>query len=281
MRTDCNKRAVVRRRTKTQQIVFRDLKDIPAPRHVTGYDFSRTVLGLLFSGFSRPSSSAACQGFKFFLILFPPSETFCHLVSLARQGLTRRPMSFGFSWTGRLEGKQRMDTTTKIVLILAVVAIVALFRFDKDLVLIIKALGNIFKLKVSKHRGTENRARSGKTTSGGRSAAIAPAAHPPQPFRLSPWLSRRRLKISLSLVLAGSLIAMPVWWWNCHSEFWKLELANHITDTWTWWTQSPNAITHEVPGRRTLQSLTGLLDDYANVLANDPHRVIELWVVDH
>jgi hypothetical protein len=74
---------------------------------------------------------------------------------------------------------------------------------------------------------------------------------------------------------------MPLWWWNRHSEAWKVVVSDHIAEAWGLWKQDPKVPLHEVQSGRTLQGLTRLLDDYADILGRDPHRVIEVWVVDH
>jgi len=38
---------------------------------------------------------------------------------------------------------------------------------------------------------------------------------------------------------------------------------------------------HEAQSGATLHGLTRLLDDYADMQSHDPHRAIEVWVVDH
>jgi hypothetical protein len=45
--------------------------------------------------------------------------------------------------------------------------------------------------------------------------------------------------------------------------------------------QGPKEPVHVVQSGHTLQGLTQLIDGYADILARDPHRVIEVWVVDH
>jgi hypothetical protein len=47
------------------------------------------------------------------------------------------------------------------------------------------------------------------------------------------------------------------------------------------WKQNPREPVHIAQSGATLQGLTQLLDGYANALGRDPHRVIEVWVVDH
>jgi hypothetical protein len=166
-----------------------------------------------------------------------------------------------------------------------VVVIVALVLYEK-IEIIIKALGNIyFKLAGTRRKrsGGKQKAsfvRLGASNSTGR-AAIALPVTPVEPFYFLAWFSRYWLKISVSLALVLLLIVTPFWWWNRHSEFWKLELSHHISEAWGLWKQDPKAPRHEPQGRHTLQGLTRLLDGYADVLARDPHRVIEVWVVDH
>jgi hypothetical protein len=98
---------------------------------------------------------------------------------------------------------------------------------------------------------------------------------------LPAWFSWRWIKISISLVLILVLIATPLWWWHSHTEAWKLVLSDHISEAWALWKQGPKEPVHETQSSHTLQRLTQLLDDYANTLGRDPHRVIEVWVVDH
>lgn len=169
-----------------------------------------------------------------------------------------------------------MNTNVLLILAVTVVLIVALFRFNKDILIIIKIVGNYIKLKIS------NRPRvfpPQKTqVPGGQS--IAPPAPPLEAFYFPAWFSRHRLRVLVPLVLM-LVVFMPFLWWNCHPEFWKLELSNHISEAWSLWKQGPKAPMHVVQSGHTLQGLTRLLDDYADILGRDPHRVIELWVADH
>ena len=94
-------------------------------------------------------------------------------------------------------------------------------------------------------------------------------------------LFRRWLKLAVALTLMLALIVMPMWWWHRHSEAWKLVLSDHIAESWALVKQGRKEPVHVVKSGHTLQGLTQLLDGYADILARDPHRVIELWVVDH
>jgi hypothetical protein len=89
------------------------------------------------------------------------------------------------------------------------------------------------------------------------------------------------LKTSVSLALILLLIGAPLWWWHRHSEAWRLVLSDHIAESWALVKQGRKEPVHVVKSGHTLQGLTQLIDGYADVLARDPHRVIELWVVDH
>jgi hypothetical protein len=180
-----------------------------------------------------------------------------------------------------------MNTNEKILLIIAVVVVViAALVLYEEIVITIKALGNIyFKLAGKRRRRAaakkkESSARLG-TSNSTDSAAILPPAPPPEPPHLPVRLFPRWLKLAIPLVLLLALIVMPVWWWNCHSEFWKIELSHHISEAWGLWKQGPREPTRDTQSGPTLQGLTRLLDGYADILGRDPHRVIELWVVDH
>ena len=157
-----------------------------------------------------------------------------------------------------------------LIITVAVVAIVALFRFDKDFIFIWKIVGNYIKLKISN--------RPPKRPEPKISPLQLPAP-PVKPPVLPAWLFRHCLKISVSLVLI--LLLMPLWWWHRHTEAWKLVLSDHISEVWALWKQGPKEPVHVAQSSHTLQRLTQLLDDYANMLGRDPHRAIEVWVVDH
>ena len=175
-----------------------------------------------------------------------------------------------------------MDTSVKIVLILtaAVVAIVALFRFDKDFIFIAKLVGNYFKLKISNRpRGPNSKGiPAGRRKPG--TSPLPPPAPLAEPFRFPAWFSRHWLRLAVALALVLALM-VPTWWWHSHSEAWKLELSDHIAESWALLKQGRKEPVHVVKSGHTLHGLTQLLDGYADILARDPHRVIELWVVDH
>lgn len=161
------------------------------------------------------------------------------------------------------------------LLVMAVVAIVALFRFNKKFRLRIKWLGNLFALDGSNDPPKTPR----KISSMART--IEPPTTLPQPSPFPAWFSGRRIKISISLVLIFALIATPLWWWTRHSEAWKVVLSDRIAESWALWKQDPHTPVHEAQSGTTLHGLTRLLDDYANIQSRDPHRAIEVWVVDH
>jgi hypothetical protein len=108
-----------------------------------------------------------------------------------------------------------------------------------------------------------------------------PPSPPPEPTHLPAWPFRRWLKISVPLVLILVLIVVPLWWWHRHSEAWKIVLSDHIAESWVLWKQGAHEPVHVAQSGATLQGLTQLLDGYANALGRDPHRMIEIWVVDH
>ena len=170
------------------------------------------------------------------------------------------------------------ETIFLSLLVMAVLAIFVLLRYKKNFELIGKGLGNYIKLKGSNDPPPKTRYKKFSPDSG---KSVAPPAPPPQPSRFPAWLSRRWLKISVPLALILVLIVMPFWWWNRHSEAWKLVLSDHIAEAWALVKQGPKEPVHVVKSGHTLQGLTQLLDVYADVLGRDPHRVIEVWVVDH
>lgn len=163
------------------------------------------------------------------------------------------------------------------LLVMAVVAIVALFRFNKKFRLRIKWLGNLFALDGSNDPPKIPR----KTGSTADRKSIEQSAALPEPSHLRAWFSWRRLTISVSLALVLLVIIMPLWWWNRHSEAWKVVLSDRIAESWALWKQYPHTPVHEAQSGVTLHGLTRLLDDYANIQSRDPHRAIEVWVVDH
>jgi len=163
------------------------------------------------------------------------------------------------------------------LLVMAVVAIVALFRFNKKFRLRIKWLGNLFALDGSNDPPKTPR----KIGSTADRKPIAPPTTLPRPSRFPAWFSWRGLKISISIALVLLVIATPLWWWNRHSEAWKVVLSDRIAQSWDLWKQDPHTPVHEAQSGATLHGLTRLLDDYADMQSHDPHRAIEVWVVDH
>jgi len=167
-----------------------------------------------------------------------------------------------------------MNANVAIPLIIALflVVIVALFRFDKDFIFIWKALGNSIKLRITNRPPKRPEPKV---------FPIQPPTLQKPPLLLA-WLSRHRLKIFISLALILLLIvSLPFWWWHRHSEAWKLVLSDHLAESWALWKQGPQEPVDVVQSGQTLQGLTRLLDDYAYMQSRDPHRLIELWVVDH
>lgn len=168
------------------------------------------------------------------------------------------------------------------VVVMAVVAIVAIF-LNQKIGFTFKGPGASLKLTGTKSQPVADKepsARLSKSASTGRSKLIVS----PAPPSLQPswsWLSRRRLKISVSLVLILVVTATPLWWWQRHSEAWKIVLSDHIAESWALLKQGAHEPVHVAQSGATLQGLTHLLDGYANALGRDPHRVIEVWVVDH
>jgi hypothetical protein len=172
------------------------------------------------------------------------------------------------------------------VLVVASVAIVALFILKERIKRIIfKLFGAMLDVQVSesKDKGLDDRppkARPKKALPG-EPKSIMPPAPPPEPSPLSARFSWHRLKIAVSLALILPVIVTPLWWWNRHSEAWKVVLSDHIAESWALWKQDPHKPVHVAQSGATLHGLTQLLDDYANMQSRDPHRVIEVWVVDH
>ncbi|MBZ5494087.1 MAG: hypothetical protein LAO76_24455 [Acidobacteriia bacterium] len=168
------------------------------------------------------------------------------------------------------------------VVVMAVVAVIALFLYEK-IAITLKGLGGaLLKLTGSKKPPVSDKdpssAHLGESASADGLAIASPAALR-ESSRFPAWLSRHWLKISVTLTFA--FVVMPFWWWNCHPEAWKLELSTHISEAWGLWKLGPKAPMHEAQSGHTLQGLTRLLDGYADILGRDPHRAIEVWVVDH
>ena len=172
------------------------------------------------------------------------------------------------------------------LLVMAVVAIVALLLLKERIKrIIIKAFGGILDVQTTSPKSQGPNGSSSKTHSKIGSTddrkPIAPPAPSAQPSHLPAWFSRRWVKISVPLALILLLIVMPLWWWHRHSEAWQVILSDHLAEAWALAKQGPKEPVHVVKSGHTLQGLTQLLDGYADVLARDPHRVIEVWVVDH
>jgi hypothetical protein len=183
-----------------------------------------------------------------------------------------------------------MDTNViRLLIITVAVVVVVIFALvlyrDRLLWVKIKTkIGSLIwrnappKPKISIAPPTKNH---GKSAPEEPDRPIAPPTIAPQPFHFPAWFSQRWMKISIPLVLIFALIFMPFWCWNRHSEAWKLELSHHISEAWVLVKQGPKEPVHVVQSGRTLQELTRLLDGYADILGRNPHRVIEVWVVDH
>ena len=171
-----------------------------------------------------------------------------------------------------------MNTNVTVFLSFLVMAVLAAFvayRYNKDIVIIFKIVGNYFKIKATGRRVI----RLPKVPPA-PSAGILPTPSP-RPSHLLAWLFLNWLKIAISTVVILVLTITPLWWWHRHSEAWKLVLSDHLAESWALWKQGPQEPVHVVQSGQTLQGLTRLLDDYAEMQGHDPHRVIELWVVDH
>ena len=171
------------------------------------------------------------------------------------------------------------------VLVMALVAIVALVILKERIKrIIIKLFGNILDVQVSPPKdGLDDqppRTRSKKPLANDLKS-LAPPAPSPAPSHLLAWFFLNWLKIAISTVVILVLTITPLWWWHRHSEAWKLVLSDHLAESWALWKQGPQEPVHVVQSGQTLQGLTRLLDDYAEMQGHDPHRVIELWVVDH
>jgi len=172
------------------------------------------------------------------------------------------------------------------VLVVALVAIVALFILKERIKRIIfKLFGAMLDVQVSESRekGLDDRAPKARPKKAlpGEPKSIMPPLPPPEPSRFPAWFSRNRLKVLVPLALMFVFVAMPLWWWHRHSEAWKLIVSDHFAEAWVLLKQAPGTPVHVVQSGATLQGLTRLLDGYADILGRDPHRVIELWVVDH
>ena len=172
------------------------------------------------------------------------------------------------------------------VLVMALVAIVALVILKERIKrIIIKLFGNILDVQTNppERKGSDDsppKTLPNQGLSGDATPVLSPAL-PPKISSLLAWFSWRRLKIAIPVLLMFVLIIMPLWWWHRHTEAWKLVLSDHISEAWALWRQGPKEPVHVAQSSHTLQRLTQLLDDYANTLGRDPHRAIEVWVVDH
>jgi hypothetical protein len=213
-------------------------------------------------------------------------ETFDHLMSPIQQGHNPRPICWQVFLDWNVGGKSSMNANVAIPVIIAVVVIVALVLYEK-IVITIKALGNIyFKLAGTRKKrvGGKQRVSSdriGKSESTDRGPSISPPVPSPEPFHFPAWLTRHWVKIAVPVVLMFLLVVTPLWWWHRHSEAWKLIVSDHIAEAWVLLKQDPGTPVHVVQSGATLQGLTQLIDGYADILGRDPHRVIEVWVVDH
>jgi hypothetical protein len=178
-----------------------------------------------------------------------------------------------------------MHTNERVVLIFTVAVVFVLFLLRERLRrVIIKTPAGSLDVQTSplENKGNDLPAKARrKIASADDPRPVVPRTNRPELSHLPAWFSRHRLKISIPLVLILLLIVMPFWWWNRHSESWQLELSHHTIEVWRLWKQGPNEPVHVVQSGHTLQGLTRLLDGYADILGRDPHRVIEVWVVDH
>ena len=169
------------------------------------------------------------------------------------------------------------------VVVMSVVAVVALFLYQK-IGMTFKGLGALLKLTGTRKPPVRDKGQSSARPSEsgpGDNAAIVPPALSAQPSSSPSWLSRHWLKIAIPLALMLLLVMTPLWWWHRHSEAWRLELSYHISEARSLSKLGPKEPIHVVQSGATLHGLTQLIDGYADVLARDPHRVIEVWVVDH
>jgi hypothetical protein len=180
-----------------------------------------------------------------------------------------------------------MNTIETIFLIIALelVVIAALVLYE-EIVITIKVLGAYFRLAGKRkrriiHRQKASSAHPVTSEPVAPGAAILPPIPSPERSSLPAWLSRHRLKTAIPLVLLVVLIALPTLWWQRQSEAWRLVLSDQIAEFLALWKQDLHGPVREPRSEATLHRLTQLLDNYTGMLERDPHRVIELWVVDH
>ena len=177
-----------------------------------------------------------------------------------------------------------MNTTETRLVIVAVVFVLFLYRKRLGRLIIKTKLGSLdWQNAPPKNEGLKDqppKTLPNEGLSGDATPVLSPALLP-KTSPLPAWLSWRWIKISVSLVLILVLVGWPMWWWHRHTEAWKLVLSDHISEAWALWKQGPKEPVHVAQSSHTLQRLTQLLDDYANTLGRDPHRMIEVWVVDH
>ncbi len=176
-----------------------------------------------------------------------------------------------------------MNTTETRFLIVAVVFVLFLYRKRLGRVIIKTKAGSLDWQNDPPERKVLNdqppKTRSKKTLASDLKPLVAPAP-PSEPSHLLAWLFLNGLKMSIVIVLILVMV-IPFWWWHRHSEAWKIVLSDHIAESWALWKQGTHEPVHVAQSGATLQGLTQLLDGYANALGRDPHRAIEVWVVDH
>ncbi len=167
-----------------------------------------------------------------------------------------------------------------VAFLVVVVSLVALYRFNKRFRLTIKALGNVLILDllndpppIPPHK------YEGKIEPVTLNPPLAPPVAPPKPA--GQWLSRYGKKVFLPLTFAAVLILLPCWWWQRHSEAWKLALSDHISEAWVLLKQGPQEPVYYASSGETLHLLTRMFDIYADELGHDVHRTGDAWVVDH
>ena len=168
------------------------------------------------------------------------------------------------------------------ILVMAVVAIFALFRFNKRVILILKWLGASLTLDGSNGpKDTPSATRDTKIRKLARDKTIEQPPASPEKSPLAAWFSRYGKKILIPVALLAIFVIVPVWWWRLHSEAWKLVLSDHLSEVWVLLKQEPKGPVHVSRSEATLHKLTQMFDGYANVLGRDVHRKTDVWIVDH
>lgn len=157
-----------------------------------------------------------------------------------------------------------------VVLILAVVTVVALFRFNKDFRAIVKALGVSFSIAI---KGKDRFPREKQLRSGKKIKPVGELENS-QPWLFHHW----RAVVITSVVLL--LIVMPFCWWFEQPATWRMLAADEFNELVKLLRHGSHGPWNVPRGRATLNNVTRVVEMRADSLKQS-YQDEDIWIVDH